>query len=104
MHCLRFLCLLSLSSCGTIPSVPICRERTVNSGFCSWTIESKSQIVDDTHLLNGKTWIDIKIDSILVPVDSWVKIKEYIIAQCKRNGNCSDNVGQWQTKVDSLNP
>jgi hypothetical protein len=95
---------LIICSCASIPDVPVCRQRTVNSAFCTYTISNKDIIIDDTHLLDGKSWIDLKIESIYVPVDSWIKIKIYILDQCKRNNNCSNNIGQWSNKLDSIIP
>lgn len=60
-------------------------------------------VIDDTHLLNGKTWLDLVIESVYVPADSWVEIKSYIIKQCKKTNSCGE-VGEWKTKLDSINP
>jgi hypothetical protein len=68
------------------------------------TISNKDLIVDDTHLLNGKTWLDLKIESVYVPTDSWSNIKEYVLKKCKQDKNCSNNIGQWSSKIDSVNP
>lgn len=103
MRHLRFLFLLSLSACSSVPDVIVCRPRTVNSGFCTYTVSNKDQIVDDTHKLNNMTWLDLKIDSIYLPAESWAKIKEYIINECKRNGNCQQDLSSWTRKIDSLN-
>lgn len=96
--------LILISSCAAIPDVSVCRSRSVSSGFCTMTISSKDSIVDDTHLLNGKTWIDLKIESVYLPADSWAKIKEYIIKQCKKDNNCAQNIGNWTSKLESVNP
>jgi hypothetical protein len=68
------------------------------------TISDKDQVVDDTHLLNGKTWLDLKVESVYVPSESWAEIKKYIIKQCKKNNDCADNIGNWSNKIDSVNP
>lgn len=102
MKSLKLLFILTLYSCASVPNVPVCRARTVSSGFCTYTVDNKDMIIDDTHLLNGKTWIDLKIESVYVPAESWAVIKEYIIKQCKKNNNCSENIGTWTGKLDSL--
>ena len=104
MQNLKLLFLLSLCSCASVPDVPICRSRTANTGFCTWTISNKDQVIDDIHMLNGKTWLDLKIESVMVPSDSWAEIKKYIIKQCKRDNNCSNDIGTWQGKLDEITP
>lgn len=72
------------------------------------TISDKDQIVDDLHPLllssGPKTWIDLKIESVMVPAESWAGIKEYIIKQCKKNNDCAQNIGSWDRKLNSLTP
>jgi hypothetical protein len=104
MKNLKLLLILSLSSCASIPDVYICRARSNNTGFCTKTITSESVIVDDNHLLLNKTWLDLKLESVLVPVESWVELKTYIIKQCKKNNNCDQNIDSWTRKIDSINP
>jgi len=103
-HLKSLLVLIFISSCATVPDVPVCRARAVNQGFCTWTVTNKDLIVDDVSTLNGKTWLDLKIESVYVPADSWAKIKEYIIKQCKKSNDCSDNLSTWTSKIDSVNP
>lgn len=104
MKHLSFLLILSLSGCASVPDVVVCRARTASSGFCTYTISNKDLIVDDVNLLNGKTWIDLKIESVYVPVESWAEIKKYILKQCKKNNDCSDNLDSWTRKMDSVDP
>ncbi len=104
MKRLSVLLVLTFTSCASIPDVPICRARTVNSGFCTNTVSNKDIIVDDTHLLNGKTWLDLKIESVYVPAESWAEIKKYIIKQCKKHRDCSGNIDTWSSKIDSVFP
>lgn len=68
------------------------------------TISNKDMIVSDESLLNGKTWIDLKIESVYVPADSWAELKKYIIKQCKKHNDCEHDIGSWSAKIDSVNP
>ena len=103
MRSLSFLFILT--ACSQIPDVPVCRMRAANEGFCTYTISTeKDQIVNDSNMLNGKTWIDLKVESVMLPAESWAKIKEYIIKQCKKNNDCSSNIGTWQGKLDAVTP
>lgn len=96
--------LILFSSCASLPDTWVCRARSVNQGFCTKTLSNEDFIVDDTHLLNGKTWIDLKIESVYVPVESWADIKGFILKKCKKNQDCSNNIGTWEGKIDSVNP
>lgn len=105
MKHLKNLCILILfSSCASIPDTWVCRARSVNQGFCTKTISQEEKIVDDSNTIYGKTWIDLKIESVYVPVESWGEIKKYIVDQCKKRQDCSNDIGTWTSKIDSLNP
>ena len=98
-----FVSLLSLAtSCGTIPDVPVCTDISPSRGFCVWTISNKEMIVDDNSLLDGKTWYEIQTGIIKIPIDTWKALKKYIIIQCKRNDNCSENIDSWDRSMSTL--
>jgi hypothetical protein len=105
MKNLRFLLSLCLlSSCAQVPDLIACRPTGPTSAFCTYTITDKDIIIDDTHLYNGKTWIDIKVESVYLPSESWIKIKEYIIKQCKKHNDCQNNIQNWDSKLSKLTP
>jgi len=99
-----FLFLILLNSCASIPDVIGCRQETVNSGFCTYTLTKQSFEVDDKHPYNGQTWLDMKINSVYLPAESYAKIKEYILKACKQDNNCSQNIDNWDTKLNSITP
>lgn len=102
---LLFVLLLSLiSSCASPPSVFVCTRLSQSEGFCVNTITDEEKVISDTSLLNGKTWLDLVIESVYVPSDSWKEIKAYIIKQCKKHNDCGQNIGKWETKLDKINP
>jgi hypothetical protein len=68
------------------------------------TISNKDMIVDDEHLLNGKTWLDLKIEAVYLPTESWAKLKTYIISQCKKHSDCTKEVGDWNRKLEYVTP
>lgn len=104
MKNLSFSLILLLSGCASVPNFYGCRQRTVNSGFCTWSLKGDDFIIDDTHLYNGKTWIDMKIESVYLPAESYSQIKEYILKSCKQNNNCNQNISNWDTKLNSITP
>lgn len=107
---LRFLIVVPIffgMACASVPDVPICVDLTntpgnvtKQQGWCAWTITQKEQFVDnDTNLLGGKRWSEVKMVSLLVPPDSWAKLKSYIIKNCKQNKGCNNDIGKWQRKT-----
>ena len=96
------LLLLMFNSCAQVPDVPVCTRLDMSSGFCVWTISKKELIVTDKELLNGKTWLDLVIQSVYIPADSWVEIKSYIIKNCKKNHDCNKEIDSWKSKLDKI--
>lgn len=90
------------SSCGTVPDKPFCTDIRPGAGFCVWSISNKEMEVDDVNLLNGKTWYDMQIGIIKIPLETFTALKKYIITQCKRNNNCSENIDSWDRAMSTL--
>lgn len=99
---LGFLLLLICSSCASIPDVPVCTRLDVSRGFCVWTVSKKEMVVSDKDLLNGKTWLDIVIESVYTPADSWATIKGFIVKKCKQSNACGSDVSTWKSKLDGI--
>lgn len=60
-------------------------------------------MIDDTHLLEGKTYWDIRPEMLLVPASSWVEIKKFILDVCHQNaGACAQEVGSWNVITDTI--
>jgi hypothetical protein len=91
-----------LSSCATqVPDVPILTRLNASQCFYVYTISDKQGIVDDDNLLNGKTCIDYLQDDLIIPVDSWVEIKKFILKICNKTKSCGE-VGDWNNRIDVL--
>lgn len=65
------------------------------------TVSGQEMIIDDTHLLDGKTWFDLKPTMVYVPSDSWAKIKAFIIKSCKNNNNCKQ-ISSWERSINAI--
>ena len=71
-------------------------------------ISDEEFFIDDQHPHvfdedeGAVTWWVIRPFMVLMPAQSWAKIKTYIIQQCKRNGGCTENVGTWERKINDL--
>lgn len=89
-------------SCASIPDVPVITRTGPTSGFYVFTVSDKEGDVDDTHLLEGKTFLDYVIEGVIVPADSYAEIKAYILKTCKRYKDCEGDLGKWKTKLDKI--
>jgi len=103
MRLLLLLTLFLAASCSvTVPEVPICSQLSVNEGYCVNTYSGKSQIINDTTLLEGKTWWDLKATSLVLPASSWKKIKQFIIEVCTKTKKCNENLSGWDRTVKDI--
>lgn len=97
-----------LHSCAGIPDKPVCTRLQIAKGFCVWTASEREQVVDDTHPLitdyGPKTWLDLEMEAVFVPVDSWNEIRGYIIKKCHQYKDCGFGVGDWERRLNSLTP
>ena len=92
---------LFVCSCASTPNVPLCIPLSPSECYCTWTAEDKHLIVNDDTLLEGQTCVDLRAKSILMPPNSWSKIKAFIIKVCKQNNQCT-GVSDWESKIDLL--
>lgn len=106
----RFLAILLssifLNSCASVPNVPLCVEINPTHGFCTNTISDNDYDVDEQHPFDfggdtKLTWWQARPFMVLVPMNSWKKLKDYIIQQCKRT-NCDQYVKSWDRKIQEL--
>lgn len=94
--------ILIFNSCASVPDVPVITRLSPNSGFYVYTISEKEGIVDDEHLLEGKTFLDYVIEGVIVPAESYAKIKAYILKNCMKSNDCANDVGKWTSKLDKI--
>ena len=81
---LGILFILSLSSCASMPDVPVCAEISLSKGICTYTGSGKTVEVDDDNPLEGETWWQIRQKVLSMPAKSMAKIKAYMIKTCKQ--------------------
>ena len=95
---------LLLLSCSSIQKIdrPICVELNMAKGFCTTIISGKDQVVDETNLLDGKTWFEARNEMILVPIETWVALKTYIITECKRTKRCGSDIQTWERSIQGV--
>ena len=71
-----------------------------SEGYYVETMSGKRGPLDDTNLLNGKTFLDYSIEGIIVPVESYEKIKKFIIDVCYKY-QCSEEI-KWKSALDNI--
>jgi hypothetical protein len=74
------------------PDVPVCVSLGETSGYCINTVSNTEQQV------GGDAWQIMKKDALILPSDSWAKLKVYILEMCQQYGNCP----AIQKKIDLL--
>lgn len=77
-----------LSSCAHVPDVPGCVELDPQRGYCVHTISATEFYIDEEHPFEGKTWPEVRAESVIAPASSWAAIKSYILRQCARREDC----------------
>ena len=87
--------LSSQLSCATPPDVPVCTSLSSERGFCTYTISEKDYFVE------GEAWKKQQAESLLLPAESYAKIKAYILKMCKKTGQCKD-LASWERKQTKL--
>lgn len=85
------------SSCAlNPPDVPVCVEITMEKAWCRKTISNTEFYIDEKFLYEGKTWWELRPAMVLVPAPSWAKIKAFSIKVCKKYGDCSKDIDNWE--------
>jgi len=100
----KFLILLVLlTSCQTAPpAIPICVELSMSRGYCINTITAEEFEVNDTKLIDGKSWWIARPSMVMMPASSWAKLKTYIITQCKKTKLCDKEISSWDRTIKSV--
>lgn len=94
----------SLTGCATkLPDIPICIEMSMSRGECVKVVSGEKITVDDTHKMNDKTWWESRPTNMIMPLESWMDLKKFIIEICHQNENmCDEKVGSWERSIDSI--
>lgn len=75
-----------LSNCAhKIPDEPVCVEVNPVKGYCTYTLSDKHY-----YLLN-QDWVNMKSNSLIMPISSWGEIKKFIIKICAEENQCTEN-------------
>jgi hypothetical protein len=93
--------LLFALSCANVPDFDACVEIHPAKGFCTRVISGKDQIIDEKNLYEGKTWFDIRPTMVLIPYQSYSKLKSYIIKSCKQSNRCKE-ISSWDRTLEQI--
>lgn len=71
--------------CRDISSQQLCIKETDSliCGYCSYTLSEKNEYI------GGLKWNEIRQTSVLMPAESYGKVKEFIKNSCKQSNGCS---------------
>ena len=50
----------------------------------------------------NQNWTNLRDSSIIVPVDGWTKIRQYMLETCKENNNCPEALQKKIQQIDNL--
>lgn len=82
ISCASLLSLI-VSACAPMPPrVPICSPINESKGLCIFTIGNEE------YEVTGQDWTNLKNNSLVLPLESWQELKEYILKVCSRYENC----------------
>jgi hypothetical protein len=74
----------------------------MSRGYCINTISGKESEVNDTVLIDGKSWWNARPSMVMMPATSWAKLKTYIIVQCKKTKLCDKEISSWDRTIKSV--
>ena len=85
---------------------PTCHKqiKEPECGACTYIVSGRKKYIGNKkeNHFNGKSWKQIKEQSILVPAEeSYAPLATYIINSCKK-ANCDKDVNRFKIKVESL--
>lgn len=95
---------LTLTACATKPpDITACVEMSISRGECVRVVSGQRIRVDEDHKLNGKTWWEMRPTNIILPLESWIDLKKFIIKTCKNNKNmCDKEISSWDRSIQHI--
>jgi hypothetical protein len=66
------------------------------------TVSGTEFEVNDKLKLDGKTYWEMRPEMILMPYTSWVKLKAWIIKECKVTGACDSRISSWDRTLETI--
>lgn len=85
-----------------VPDFPACVELGMGKGYCVKVISGEEFIVDEDHKFQEKTFFEMRPSMIMIPPQSWVDIKTFIIKICKKTKKCQQEVSSWDRSIQNI--
>lgn len=103
MKSFMLLLVLTLSSCAIKPKDSlVCIEKDLDRGTCVRIISGEKVRIDEDHKYKGKTWYEMRPAMVMLPPESWVDIKAFIIKICNKSKQCEKEVGSWERSIEHI--
>lgn len=86
--------LIALNGCApAVPNIPVCVNLSETNGVCITTLS------EEQTNYSGQDWLTLKKNSLVLPADSWSKLKEYILEACAQFKNCDTQTVQKKIEL-----
>jgi len=77
-------------------------------GHCIKTISGEQALVDDAHPIldpvSGEmlTWWDLRPMMIQIPYFEYLRLKAWIVKECKTSGACDKRITSWDRTLEDV--
>lgn len=103
---LSTILLLSNLSCATKPpDIKLCVEMSMDRGECMRVVSGQKIRIDEANKNpdSQQTWWEMRPTNLVLPLESWVDLKKFIIKLCKKNKNmCEKEVSTWERSLQTV--
>lgn len=96
----------SMMGCAAKPKdFKVCVEMSMERGECMKVMSGQKIRIDQEHKNpeTGQSWWDMRPTNLILPLESWIDIKKFIIKLCKQNqGMCDKEVSTWERSIQKV--
>ena len=90
-------------SASKLPDTLVCVEMSISRGECVRSVSGTKLTIDETRPYNGKTWWQMRPTNLVIPMQSWIEMKKFIIKMCKQNeGTCDSQVSDCDRSLETI--
>ncbi|MFM6929953.1 MAG: hypothetical protein ACKOX6_15895 [Bdellovibrio sp.] len=96
----------SMGGCATKPpDFKMCVEMNLERGECMKVISGQKIRIDEDHKNpdTKQSWWEMRPTNLILPLESWLDIKKFIINLCHQNQNmCDKEVASWDRSLQNV--
>ena len=107
---MKYLFLLLLAGCASLPNASVCANDAPKHAHCAFMVSGNDFEVDNSgthqYTQDGRNWNYDQLiqNSLIMPVDSYGKIKKWFLNYCHRNpSQCKYTPSKLESVEASLN-